>query len=317
MIWNWRGRDDGPDPHAQRWHQVVKPWDALPKTRSSPRSIVVIGYPTDAGVRANFGRGGAHEGPAALRLACSNLPAPPGYRLFDAGDVAGGSDHAEAWQQGLAAAVAAARAGGGVPLVLGGGHDQAFGHWLGTVQAAPAGAVVGCINIDAHIDMREPNHVVAHSGTPYTQVHSWCKAHSRPFWYLLLGMQPAHNTPALIHRAVAAGAQIVDIDAFQPSQEASMMQVIDRFLGACDLVCLSVDLDVFSAAAAPGVSAPSPMGITPDALFRSVVRRIAASGKVSGIEIAECAPGLDVGGRTARLGAAVIDSIVRALPTQR
>lgn len=314
MTWNWRGRDDGPDPHAQRWHQVVKPWDALPSSRNGHRTLVVIGYPTDAGVRANFGRGGAHEGPAALRIACSNLPAPPGVRIFDAGDVAGATDRADAWQQHLAAAVAAARAGGAIPLVFGGGHDQAFGHWLGVVQAAPADAVVGCINIDAHIDMREGFNVAAHSGTPFMQVHAWCQAHTRAFRYLVLGMQPAHNTPALIHRAVAAGAQIVDIDAFQPSQEVALLQLIDRFLASCDLVCFSIDLDAFSAAAAPGVSAPSPMGLMPDALFRSVVRRIAGSGKVAGIEVAECAPSLDVGGRTARLGAAVIDTIVRALP---
>lgn len=292
----------------------MRPWDAMPKSRARRPSIVVIGYPTDAGVRANFGRAGAHDGPGALRGACGNLPAPSGFTLFDAGDVAGGSEQVESWQQSLAAIVAAVRVSGGVPLVLGGGHDQAFGHWLGTVQAATEGTIVGCINFDAHIDMRESNHVGAHSGTPYTQVHGWATAHGRPFRYLVLGVQPAHNTPSLIHRALAAGAQIVDMDAFQASQETALLQLIDRFVNACDLICLSIDLDAFSASAAPGVSAPSPMGIAPDAIFRSVVRRIASSGKVAGIEIAECAPCLDVGGRTARLGAAVVDTIVRALP---
>ena len=315
MTWSWRGRDDGPEPGAQRWHQVIRPWDASPDSRHRRRSIVVVGYPSDAGVRANYGRGGANDGPAALRAACSNLPAPTVFDLYDAGDVAGRADQVESWQQGLAAAVAAVRVSGGTPLVLGGGHDQAFGHWLGCVQAAPESAVVGCINIDAHLDMRESPHAAAHSGTPYSQIHSWCHVHGRPFKYLVLGMQPAHNTPALIHRAVAAGAQIVDMDAFQPSEVPTLCQLIDRFLSTCQLCCLSVDLDVFSAAAAPGVSAPSPMGLAPDAAFRTILRRIAVSGKVCGIEVAECAPALDVGGRTARLGAAVIDTIVRSLPT--
>lgn len=313
MTWIWRGRDDGPDPAAQRWHQVIRPWDAKPLERGRKRPIVVIGYPTDAGVRANYGRGGAADGPAALRTACANLPAPTTHALFDAGDVVGAGDDVASWQQSLAAAVAAVRAGGGLSLVLGGGHDQAFAHWLGIVQAASDGAVVGCINFDAHIDMRPFHAGHAHSGTPYFQVHSWCQAHGRPFKYLLLGMQHPHNTPALIHAASAAGAQLADADAFHPNQEKSLMQLIERFLATVDLVCLSVDLDVFSAAAAPGVSAPSPMGIAPDATCRAVLRAIAASGKVAGIEIAECAPPFDIGGRTARLGAAVIDTIVRSL----
>ncbi len=312
MTWVWRGRDDGSDPAAQRWHQVIRPWDASPLTRGRKRPIVVIGYPTDAGVRANLGRTGSADGPAALRTACANLPVPTSHALFDAGDVIGTGDDVESWQSSLAAAVAAVRAGGGTPLVLGGGHDQAFGHWLGTVRAASDGAVVGCINFDAHIDMRSLPGGRANSGTPYSQVHAWSVAHGRPFKYLVLGMQPPHNTPALIHVACGAGAQLVDADAFHPGQEASLLQLIDRFVASVDLVCLSIDLDVFSAAASPGVSAPSPMGIAPDATFRTVVRRIAASGKIAGIEIAECAPSLDIGGRTARLGAAVIDTIVRS-----
>lgn len=314
MTWLWRGRDDGPDPAAQRWHQVMRPWDALAHTRGRKRPIVVIGYPSDAGVRANFGRAGSFEGPLVLRTACANLPVPTAYALFDAGDVAGAGDDVETWQQSLAAVVAAVRAGGGIPLILGGGHDQAFGHWLGTIQAASPGTIVGCINFDAHIDMRPLQSGRANSGTPFAQVQGWSTAHARPFKYLLLGMQPAHNTPALIHAAAAAGAQLVDADAFHPSEETALLQLVDRFIAGVDLLCLSVDLDVFSAATAPGVSAPSPMGIAPDATFRRVIRRIAACGKVSGVEIAECAPCLDIGGRTARLGAAVVDTIVRSLP---
>ncbi|MSR44069.1 MAG: formimidoylglutamase [Phycisphaerales bacterium] len=314
MTWTWRGRDDGSDPAAQRWHQVIKPWDAIAHARGRRHPMVVIGYPTDAGVRANFGRGGAVEGPLALRAACANLPAPTTHALFDAGDVSGGGDDVETWQRALSAAVAAVRAGGGIPVILGGGHDQAFGHWLGTVHAASEGSIVGCINFDSHIDMRPLLGGRAHSGTPYSQVQQWCAAHHRPFKYLLLGMQQTHNTPALIQSASAGGGQLVDADAFHPGQEASLLQLIDRFIATVDHVCLSVDLDVFSAAVAPGVSAPSPMGIIPDATFRTIIRRIASSGKIAGIEIAECAPCLDVGGRTARLGAAVIDTIVRSLP---
>lgn len=314
MAWQWRGRDDGPQPEAQRWHQVVEAWDAEPAQRHRRRPLVVIGYPSDAGVRANHGRPGAAEGPSALRSACSNLPAPSAFALFDAGDVSAAKDDVLAWQRALAAAVAAVRVGGGIPLVFGGGHDQAFGHWLGVAQAASRGSVVGCINIDAHVDMRPLSHGHPHSGSPFLQVHGHSALIGAPFRYLLLGMQPAHNTPALLQSAAAHGAQIVDADAFSASQESALAAILDRFISSVDLICLSIDLDVFLASSAPGVSAPSPMGILPDAALRSVLRRIAGSGKIAGIELAECSPPLDIGGRTARLGAALIDCVVRALP---
>jgi len=314
MAWQWRGRDDGPQPEARRWHQAIHPWDAEPAERQRLRPLVVIGYPSDAGVRANQGRPGAAEGPSALRTACSNLPAPSAFSLFDAGDVSGPKDDVLAWQRSLAAAVAAVRVGGGMPIVLGGGHDQAFGHWLGVVETASKGAIVGCIKIDAHVDMRPLTRGHPHSGSPFMQVHSHSALIGAPFRYLLLGMQPAHNTPALLQSAAAHGAQIVDADAFTPSQESSMAAIINRFIASVDLLCLSIDLDAFLASSAPGVSAPSPMGILPDAMLRTVLRRIAGSGKVAGIELAECSPPLDIGGRTARLGAALLDCVVRALP---
>jgi len=242
------------------------------------------------------------------------LPAPSALALFDAGDVSAAKDDVLAWQRALAAAVAAVRVGGGIPLVFGGGHDQAFGHWLGVAQAASRGSVVGCINIDAHVDMRPLSHGHPHSGSPFLQVHGHSALIGAPFRYLLLGMQPAHNTPALLQSAAAHGAQIVDADAFSASQESALAAILDRFISSVDLICLSIDLDVFLASSAPGVSAPSPMGILPDAALRSALRRIAGSGKIAGIELAECSPPLDIGGRTARLGAALVDCVVRALP---
>jgi hypothetical protein len=70
-------------------------------------------------------------------------------------------------------------------------------------------------------------------------------------------------------------------------------------------IALSVDLDVFAAAFAPGVSAPTAMGVAPDSAFRRLFRGLMASGRVRGVEIAELCPPLDIDDRTARLGAAI------------
>ena len=89
--------------------------------------------------------------------------------------------------------------------------------------------------------------------------------------------------------------------------EALNEEVVDEEL------CLSIDLDVFSAAYAPGVSAPGIMGIVPDAAFRRLYRGILESERVMGVEIAELCPAFDLDDRTARLGAALIFEIALAL----
>jgi arginase family enzyme len=78
-------------------------------------------------------------------------------------------------------------------------------------------------------------------------------------------------------------------------------------------IALSIDLDVFAAAFAPGVSAPNAMGIAPDAAFRRVLRGLIASERVRGVEIAELCPSLDIDDRTARLGAAIVFEIASTL----
>jgi Ca2+-binding RTX toxin-like protein len=95
----------------------------------------------------------------------------------------------------------------------------------------------------------------------------------------------------------------------------SMQHALDAVNDAIDEaeIALSIDLDVFAAAFAPGVSAPNAMGIAPDAAFRRVLRGLIASERVRGVEIAELCPALDVDDRTARLGAAIVFEIASTL----
>ena len=143
------------------------------------------------------------------------------------------------------------------------------------------------------------------SGTPFTQAWEWCKARQAPFRYLALGVQRAGNTSLLFARAEHAGATLVDADGFALDTIDIVMDAINDGVDGGE-ICLSVDLDVFAAAFAPGVSAPTAMGIAPDSAFRRVFRGIMASGLVRGVEIAELCPPLDQDDRTARLGAAIV-----------
>lgn len=310
----WSGRDDGDDPRARRWHQVVQPW-GWDSTEAAPGTVVIIGYAVDAGVRRNKGRAGAAEGPTALRRACSNLPCPSAaIGLADGGDVIADGDDVLGAQQELAHRVASAQSRGARTLVLGGGHDVAFGHWLGLATRDGANAhegVTASVNLDAHLDNRPVPAEGPNSGTSYSQMQAWCAANARPFAALALGIQRASNTAALFARAQEQGYAWQGPASLSPDRiEASLAA-----LAQCERVHLTVDLDCFAAAYAPGVSAPTPLGVGPEAA--ECIRRCIASCRVRGADIAELAPALDPDGRTARLAAALAFDIVDAWSMHR
>jgi arginase family enzyme len=68
---------------------------------------------------------------------------------------------------------------------------------------------------------------------------------------------------------------------------------------------------VLDAAAAPGVSAPTPGGLSTTQLFRAL-RLVAADDRVAGYEVVECAPPLDETGRTATAGSRAVAHFLAA-----
>jgi len=82
----------------------------------------------------------------------------------------------------------------------------------------------------------------------------------------------------------------------------------DRALDAVadvESVYLSIDLDVLDVTAAPGVSTPTPGGISTRELFR-IVRLLASDDRLAGVEIVETAPSLCPDGRSARAAARTV-----------
>ena len=314
----WTGRDDGALPEVARWHQAVRMVDLSKDIDFCIEpTIAVIGYASDLGVARNLGRVGAAEGPRAIRGRLAPLPCVKGVQVLDCGDVCGDvcGDAAAGHsvldtQEALAVAVERLVRAGALPLVLGGGHDQAFGHFLGVARGR--GTAPACVNFDAHLDLRPIPADGPNSGTPYTQAWEWCRARNAAFRYIALGIQRPGNTPLLYRRAEEAGVTVVDADGFALDMLDVVMDAVNDAVDEAEL-CISIDLDVFAAAFAPGVSAPTAMGIAPDAAFRRVLRGLLESGRVRGVEIAELCPALDIDGRTARLAAALAFEVALAL----
>src|SRR5699024_6275832 len=157
---------------------------------------------------------------------------------------------------------------------------------------------IGIINLDAHFDLRDPNHVHS-SGTPFAQIADDCDARDWRFRYACLGVARASNTAALFRRARELDVLVHEDRAFDRAPQ-QVLADLDAFIADCDHLDLTIDLDGLPAAEAPGVSAPAARGV-PLAQFEPLIELVRDSGKLLLADIAEFNPDYDIDSRTARV----------------
>lgn len=311
----WRGRTDGDDQDQQRWHQRVVWIDVasgvLPKIEEGRNGIAIVGFCSDEGVRRNLGRVGAKAGPDAIRKACASLPVhfDDNLVLVDAGNIYCIDGQLETAQAALTEFIAELLSLGYRTLVLGGGHEVVYPHYSGIrefLRTKDGGKSIGVINFDAHFDLREPTEQGPTSGTGFWQIAQDCKDLGLPFRYLPIGIQQHSNTRRLYKTAEEFGVNYITAEDFRVGREAQVLDSLQNFIGQSDAIYLTVDLDVFASAYAPGVSAVAPVGIVPDAFFLRILKAVLNNKKLMGIDIAELNPLYDQDDRTAKLAAWVV-----------
>ena len=278
-------------------------------------NFAIIGFKSDKGVYINNGRVGAVEGPTAIRSQLAKLPWHWGgnVSVYDAGDIDGPNRSLEELQKSLAQAVQRLRELNLQPIVLGGGHGTAYGHYSGLRASLPAEENLAVINMDAHFDLRPYDQTGPNSGTGFRQMFDDTLAQKQLFKYLILGIQE-HNNNLFLFDFVAKSKAIQFLtgqDIYRMGHEA-VCAVVDDFLKDQEHVYLTIDIDCFAAGAAPGVSAIQSLGIDPN-LALIVLQHIAASGKLRGFDIVEVSPPHDIDNHTANLAATFIFYISQVL----
>ena len=281
----WSGRLDSGESDDLRLWQVVKKFNKF----DSKDGIVFTGYNSDDGVIRNLGRKGAADGPDSIRKACSSLPYVESFgALFDAGDI--NKFKLEDAQKDLADITLTALKSNCMPINLGGGHDIAYGTYTGVRKAFPE-KTIGIINFDAHLDMRSYEEKPT-SGTMFKQILDTDDNVN----YMIIGYQNMGNTLRLRKLAQEKGVTICEVGEHLDSINNKLKQFLDR----CDLVYTTFCMDVFDITEAPGVSAPSSIGLE-KRIAMSVLKNIILSGKLKAVDFAEVNPSLDIDNRTARL----------------
>jgi len=272
-------------------------------------AAVLVGFPTDVGVRRNGGRPGAAEGPAAIRRHLFRLTpdaaAPAAMtailrRTLDAGDLATTGD-LEADQAAFAGHIAPWLAQGAFVVVLGGGHETAYGHFLGHVGA---GQAVDVLNLDAHADVRETKGGLGHSGSPFRQALDHPSGLCRR--YRVAGIQPWSAARAHLDLVTSRGG------AWVPASELGPSRLVELFQGLQGPAMVSLDIDAVEIASAPGVSAPAVRGLSP-ARWLEAAHLAGRTPAVASAGLAELAPALDRDDATARLAAVTVWEILRGL----
>ncbi len=255
--------------------------------------IRLIGLPTDS--HSSFLRGAA-AGPAAIRAALasdhSNMAAENGLELGvgilveDIGDLPLREDSDDPARIGEA--VAAVARDGVVPIALGGDHMV-----TGPIVAALA-SVHGPLNIlhvDAHPDLYDD-----FEGDPLSHASPFARimeaGHARRLVQFGIRTMNAHC------RAQAArfGVEVIEMRDF----------ATDRVPIPDAPLYISIDLDGFDPAFAPGVAHHEPGGLSVREVL-NVLHRV--SGPIVGADIVELHPARDINGVTATLAAKLVKEL--------
>jgi len=295
-----------------RLGDVIEPWTGDVRALR-PGRAVLVGFPQDEGVARNHGRAGAAAAPNAIRERLYRLTPWDGENDVDLAEIPPldlGNLHLngtlEATQAALGEVIAAILQSGAIPVVLGGGHETAFGHFLGY---AALNRRVGIINVDAHLDVRPALSGQGHSGSPFRQALEHPSKVLAGQHYACLGLQPHAVSRAHWLYAREKGCVVRWCEQVRDKLPAQLAVERDRLANAGCQVYVSIDADAVSATEVPGVSAPNTLGFA-GAAVAACARLAGQSPAVASLDLVEINPRLDIDNRSASWAALAIWSFL-------
>ncbi|KAB1191162.1 MULTISPECIES: formimidoylglutamase [Haloferax] len=291
---HWEGTSS--DPNDEQFGHVVHETSI---EDVGEYDAVFVGEPYDGAV---VGRRGAREGPTEIRRELASVKSHhfddgPLSTLADLGDVAFDdvTDDVAAVQSMVTDITADVYERGSFPVFLGGDNSLTVANVRPLLDRDVS---VGVVSFDAHLDCRDPVDGPS-SGTPYWQLYE--EGLDR---LAVVGARHFETSTAYADFLGEVGGTILTAEEVGRDPLQTVDFALDS-LASCDVIFVSLDVDVLDETAAPGVSAPTPGGITTRELYR-MLHHVASDSRIAGFEVVECAPPLDDDNRTAKAAARAI-----------
>ena len=308
------------DPADPRVGDVLAPLDSIEGGVTT--RCVIVGCPQHIGIERNSGRPGAAAAPDAIRSALHRMatsaievPIRDGrLSVSDAGDIDTNGKTLEQIHDELHDVVENLIATGHFPIVLGGGHDCA---WPTICAYEEIGEPYGLINIDAHADVRPlKDEIKAHSGSPFRQMLDASSSFLAKGAFVEFGLQHVAVAKDHLDYLRSHDATILMLDEIRSDGVHSAWSRAIAASAAPGRFHITLDMDGFASAFAPGVSAPSTNGFTPWDIA-PLLRMAASSPSLTSFDVVEVSPPFDQDGRTAKLAASMIMEVLAGLAERR
>ncbi|MES3039112.1 MAG: formimidoylglutamase [Bdellovibrionota bacterium] len=264
---------------------------------------VLLGYPDDEGINNNGGRIGSALGPEGFRKVFYKMT-PHLQRhqdmIKDLGDWTG-TGKLENRHIKLRAELLKLHAQEKKIISIGGGHDYGFPDGAALCEYfINKGERPFIINFDAHLDVR-PLEDKINSGTPFYRL---LEEFGPKIDFVEFGIQPHCNAKAHLEWAQSKGAVIYHRDEIRAKGFHKLMDnLTHQFEDRPTFV--SVDIDAFSSADAPGCSQSWPTGLSANEFIQNISllrRRL----NIRHFGVYELSPPLDKDLVTQRLAAQII-----------
>jgi len=308
----WHGRIDA--TARSSFFQFIQPLNLhqLENGTIVKDHFVLLGFKCDEGVARDLRRVGAYEGPNAIRRRLANLPVhlTTPFILYDAGNIVCNDHDLESSQLALSEVITILIAKGLIPIVLGGGHEVVYGHYLGLAPFVKQNEKLGILSFDAHFDLHPLAALnQASSTTAFYQIAKHREQKNTSFHYACIGIQKSGNTAAMFDIARQLHVQYLLADDLHLANHAVIDEFSHTIMHHHNHLLVSISLDVFAPAFAPGVSSIQPFGLLPWQVV-PLLRQFAHSQKVRSYDLCEHAPRYDIDHRTAKLAATLIYEII-------
>lgn len=282
------------DPHDPRLGEIV------PHVKYEDASVVIVGCPQDEGIRRNRGREGAREAPDVIRREFYKFtPFGITTKIFDAGNVKiEGS--LEEIHDAHRKTVARFLNDGKKVISLGGGNDVSYPDGAAMADVFGAGNWIA-VNVDSHFDVRQSPE--RNSGTPYRQLLE--EKLLRPDYFYEVGFQTQFASPVYFRYLQNLGVNLISLEQLRSHHDTDYEvreSIKHNFIHHSTSLSIffGFDLDAVRMTDAPGVSAPSPVGLRAGELI-TLVKFAAGLVNTRMIEFTEVNPNFDIDGRTAKL----------------